>query len=380
MEKKALGQPKRRTIHATSGRRHDMAPMEEPLLKMPEPSARSRSGNHSELPVSRPRASCPLRRFRARNGRRRGTGPSARSRAAGSRPTTRACRARSPTWFPARSMTEPGERVADGVGEQESGDHARVFDVAEVQLRAEHGAGDGERLAVEVVDHGREKRKRDEQPTQPQDFDDSLDLTMKALLLKNYKELELVDVPTPESGARGRAGSREGMRHLRQRCAWITMAAPGRRIPPIVMGHEAAGQVTATGRECERSSSAGDRVTFDSTISCGKCYFCTHGDINLCDNRQVLGVSCGEFRRDGAFAEYVLVPQQHHVQTAGGFARLRACRADRSGFHRSACGGASRRFELGDTAVVVGSGMIGLLALQAVRLAGCSQRDCGGSG
>ena len=51
----------------------------------------------------------------------------------------------------------------------------------------------------------------------------------------------------------------------------------------------------------------GDRVTFDSMISCGKCSFCRHGQPNLCDNRQVLGVSCGEYRRHGAFAEYVRV-------------------------------------------------------------------------
>jgi len=50
-------------------------------------------------------------------------------------------------------------------------------------------------------------------------------------------------------------------------------------------------------------------VTFDSTVYCGKCYFCRRGAINLCDNRRVLGVSCGDYRQNGAFAEYVAVPQ-----------------------------------------------------------------------
>src|SRR5207249_9070352 len=56
--------------------------------------------------------------------------------------------------------------------------------------------------------------------------------------------------------------------------------------------------------------SEGDRVTFDSTISCGTCPYCSRGEINLCDRRQVLGVSCEDYRCAGAFAEYVIVPQR----------------------------------------------------------------------
>ena len=54
----------------------------------------------------------------------------------------------------------------------------------------------------------------------------------------------------------------------------------------------------------------GDRVTFDSTVSCGHCHFCRRGQKNLCDNREVLGVSRGRYRRIGAFAEFVAVPRR----------------------------------------------------------------------
>lgn len=81
----------------------------------------------------------------------------------------------------------------------------------------------------------------------------------------------------------------------------------GRRRPPLIMGHEAAGVVDALG-DGVVGFSVGDRVTFDSTDYCGQCYFCTKGQINLRDRREVIGVSTNQFRRMGAFAEYIAIP------------------------------------------------------------------------
>src|SRR5689334_6844914 len=130
---------------------------------------------------------------------------------------------------------------------------------------------------------------------------------MEALLLKEYKQLEMVRMAEPEAGPDDVL--------VRVRACGICGSdvhgfdgSTGRRIPPLVMGHEAAGVVAGRGANVKNFRD-GDRVTFDSTVSCGKCYFCARGEINLCDNRQVLGVSCGDYRRHGAFAEYVSVPQ-----------------------------------------------------------------------
>ena len=129
---------------------------------------------------------------------------------------------------------------------------------------------------------------------------------MRALLLSDYKKLSVVEMPTPE------IGDDEAL--VRVRACGICGSdihgydgSTGRRIPPLVMGHEAAGVIERVGRGVT-DFTTGDRVSFDSTVSCGTCDFCRRGQINLCDNRTVLGVSCGDYRRHGAFAEYVAVP------------------------------------------------------------------------
>jgi L-iditol 2-dehydrogenase len=189
---------------------------------------------------------------------------------------------------------------------------------------------------------------------------------MKALLLTEYMHLELADVDVPA------IGPDEVL--IRVRSCGICGSdvhgidgSTGRRIPPLVMGHEAAGVIEEIGRNVDQWK-LGDRVTFDSTISCGDCAFCRRGEVNLCDHRQVLGVSCGDYRRHGAFAEYVAVPARilYRLPDALSFDHAALIEAVSVAVHAVSLTPVTP----GDTAVVVGCGMIGQLTIQAAKVAG----------
>src|ERR1035437_968147 len=192
---------------------------------------------------------------------------------------------------------------------------------------------------------------------------------MKALVLSAYKQLEILNLPTPRPA--------EDELLIRIRACGICGSdvhgydgSTGRRLPPVVMGHEAAGIVESVGSAVE-GFRQGDRVTFDSTVYCGKCFFCQRGQINLCDNREVIGVSTPAFRRNGAFAEFVAVPARiaYHLPENMPFSHAALIEAVSVAVH----GVSLTPIALEDTVVVVGAGMIGLLTLQAARQAGAGR-------
>lgn len=186
---------------------------------------------------------------------------------------------------------------------------------------------------------------------------------MKSLVLQEYNELIIKETEIPE---------------LKE--AWVLIkveacgicgsdvhgmdGSTGRRQVPIIMGHEASGTIVKVSPEINNWK-PGERVTFDSTISCGECYFCLRGEINLCENRMVVGVSCNEFKQNGAFAEFVAVPSRilYKIPENITFEQAAMIEAVSVAVH-------AVKISSGDdknTACVIGCGMIGLLCIQALK-------------
>ncbi len=192
---------------------------------------------------------------------------------------------------------------------------------------------------------------------------------MKALVLTGYGKFELLDVPLPTL--------QPGEVLVRVKAAGICGSdvhgldgSTGRRIPPLIMGHEAAGVIGAVG-EGVTGWKAGDRVTFDSTIYRLDDWYSRKGMYNLSDNRMVLGVSCPEFKREGAFAEYVAVPQHilYRLPEKVSFEQAAMVEPVAVALHAVNL----TQVSLNDTAVVGGAGMIALFVIQLLKRAGCRQ-------
>jgi L-iditol 2-dehydrogenase len=189
---------------------------------------------------------------------------------------------------------------------------------------------------------------------------------MKALLLTAPSTFEFTEFPTPAVSP--------GEVRIDVRACGICGSdihgmdgRSGRRIPPIVMGHEAAGVISEVG-DGVTGWKTGDRVTFDSTEFCGGCEECAHGNFNLCANRKVLGVSCGDYRRHGCFADQVVLPARilHRIPDSLSFEK--AAFAEPVAIALHAVNLAPEIFD--QPAIVIGAGLIGLLVIQALKARG----------
>jgi len=141
----------------------------------------------------------------------------------------------------------------------------------------------------------------------------------------------------------------------------------GRRIPPIIMGHEAAGEIVEVADNSIYM--IGDRVTFDSTIYCGKCKYCVDGKVNLCSDRKVLGVSCNEYIQNGAMSEYISIPERIIYKLEENIDYNDAALIEPASVAYHAI--SMVNVHQGEQVMVVGAGVIGLIIIQALKIFGC---------
>ena len=124
-----------------------------------------------------------------------------------------------------------------------------------------------------------------------------------------------------------------------------------RRPAPLILGHEAAGVI-------EGGPRAGERVTVNPLVTCGACHACTTGRENLCATRQIISMP----PREGAFAEYVSMPETNLVTVPEGVPLEKAALAEplAVSWHAARLGLEALHKDAERRALVLGGGAIGL--------------------
>ena len=192
--------------------------------------------------------------------------------------------------------------------------------------------------------------------------------TMKALVLDEYKQLNYRDF--------GKPGIEPNEVLILVKACGICGSdvhgmdgSTGRRKPPIIMGHEASGVIEEVGTDV-KGWKAGDRVTFDSTIYPLDDWYTRKGHYNLSDNRKVLGVSPVEYRKHGAFAEYVSVPAHILYKIPQNVSFEQAAMVEPVAVAAHAVN--ISKIKPGQSAVVVGAGMVGMFVVNMLEIAGAN--------
>lgn len=189
---------------------------------------------------------------------------------------------------------------------------------------------------------------------------------MKALVLDKYMELNYRDFPKPAIEAHEVLVKVKACGICGSDVHGID-GSTGRRKPPIVMGHEASGVITEIGSKVGKWM-PGDRVTFDSTLYQLNDWFTLQGRYNLSDNRQVLGVSPKEFKRHGAFAEYISVPAHILYKLPDTVSFEQAAMVEPVAVAAHAV--RLSKIKAGQSALVVGTGMVGAFVVKMLQIAG----------
>ncbi len=193
---------------------------------------------------------------------------------------------------------------------------------------------------------------------------------MKAAVFRGPGNVELTDIPTPEAGP-GEVLLKLGSNTV---CGTDVRIMRGEKsagvVPGTVLGHEIAGTVVQVG-EGVSEYKVGDLGVVTPVVTCGTCHNCMHGLEHFCENSSIFGYGV-----NGGLAEYILVPKdavsRHNLFVAKPGTELTAL----SLVEPLGCvlnGLDNYKVFLGDTALILGAGPIGLLHQTVIRLNGASQ-------
>ena len=192
---------------------------------------------------------------------------------------------------------------------------------------------------------------------------------MKVCVLTGKKKLEWVerDIPQPGKGELQIKLEYVGVRgsdlHFYQAGQLANWTLEG----PLALGHEPGGVVTAIGEGVE-GFGIGDKVSIEPAVPCGECEDCRKGNYNLCKNIKMLAIP-GE--RDGVNAEYCVHSASMCYKLPENMTTLEGAMIEplAVGMHATELSNA----KIGETAIVLGSGCIGLCTIMSLKARGVSE-------
>tara|TARA_Y100001978_G_scaffold195202_1_gene203171 strand:+ start:743 stop:1723 length:981 start_codon:yes stop_codon:yes gene_type:complete len=134
-----------------------------------------------------------------------------------------------------------------------------------------------------------------------------------------------------------------------------------RRPAPLILGHEAAGIISGGDRN-------GERITINPLVSCGTCWACCNSRENICPNRQIISMP----PREGAFAQYVTMPERNLVAVPSDYCLQKAALVEplAVGWHTAKLAVRAIDLSMEKRALVIGGGAIGLASALALRAIG----------
>ena len=190
--------------------------------------------------------------------------------------------------------------------------------------------------------------------------------TMKALVYHGPRDLQLEEVPISEQPKPGEVRLKILATGICGSDVHGYLGITGRRIPPMIMGHEFAGVVDRLGEGVE-GIKIGLRATVQPVDFCGICEYCMRGETNLCTSRRFFGV----MSENGSMAEYLCVPQKLVVPLPRSLTMEQGAMTEAVAV---AYGAVKRAGSIRDKDVlVVGAGPIGLFLLQMARAYGAKR-------
>ncbi|MGI6279456.1 MAG: zinc-dependent alcohol dehydrogenase [Acutalibacteraceae bacterium] len=188
---------------------------------------------------------------------------------------------------------------------------------------------------------------------------------MKAALLETWEHMSVTEIEKPEPA--------EGQVRIKMKYAGVCgsdITVYSGKHPtataPVVVGHEIFGIVDAIGKNTVTDLKVGDRVTVDPLISCGHCEACRKGYRHVCSTLKLLGI-----HENGGYAEYTVADADMTIKISDDLSDELAALAEpfAVGYHVVSRSG----LKLGQTALIIGAGPIGMVIAVCARGAGASR-------